>query len=611
MVFRRVLTVNGGRLLPKTSQNLGHRAKSTASVETMSWGALSDHCWTGEAPLAAESTKETFVSEAAASGLLLIDVARPRPALRGRLALVVEGAIERALESRGAPPPDPSVPPDRTASLDDLMRRAQVSGATGIAVWFPSLEGIAVAGALDSEDSGTLRWWISAASERPVRVAFDPVNLEFSVYLAPVTLGSLLADAAHPIDERENAPIGSSREEAGAPDETEEPSSEDDSLSFDDDSADEGSAPDSSLADSARRMAETLESGGDTGWLRDALLELSTPPPHPVLAAPSSSDDEPPATDDDDLSVPPPQVAPRLDLRFADAEPALLGPAAVRVEVDAETRRQLESCARELRAASGPKPLAVVERLFVNAYVPLRAALDGGADLPALREAADEWAKNFEKSYLDAFDALRVRVKRPTMVVDAPDIALRVGRLHGARATQLLLVDALRYDLGDRVNERLRAIVGQRAACAERFLLWAALPTTTAAQLELIGRGAAGLREFTGEVTEEQVVARGRKASMIRRLKTGHREVLKLDVVEARLAEPGGADPATFDSMADEVAQRIAAHFEGLQPRTLVMVFGDHGFVLEPDGPRAARSGGASPEEVLVPAFAWLVGAVH
>jgi len=42
-------------------------------------------------------------------------------------------------------------------------------------------------------------------------------------------------------------------------------------------------------------------------------------------------------------------------------------------------------------------------------------------------------------------------------------------------------------------------------------------------------------------------------------------------------------------------------------------VFGDHGFVLGPhaDGTGAARQGGSTPEEALVPAFAYLVGSVH
>ena len=65
--------------------------------------------------------------------------------------------------------------------------------------------------------------------------------------------------------------------------------------------------------------------------------------------------------------------------------------------------------------------------------------------------------------------------------------------------------------------------------------------------------------------------------------------------------------------LADETAMALAQHFERLAPRTLAFVFGDHGFELDAldDGTSAARQGGASPEEVLVPAFAWLVGSVH
>jgi len=303
-------------------------------------------------------------------------------------------------------------------------------------------------------------------------------------------------------------------------------------------------------------------------------------------------------------------TGPRLELRLADA-PA---PSKVNApDVEAETKRKLEACWRELSAATGPKPLAVVERLFSTAYMPLRTALDRGANMPALRETADDWSQSFEKSYKDGFDALRVRNKRPSMVVDVADLALRVARLHGARSTQLLLVDAMRYDLGEMVNQRIAAIVGQRAACAERFLLWAALPTNSATQIELIGRGSAGLREPITATGDELVVGRGRKAQMVRRLKTGHRELLKLDIVAARLAEPHGGDPCRFEEIADEVAQRIAAHFEGLPPRTLVVIFGDHGFTVDrhTDGRTSVTEGGASPEEVMVPAFAWLVGAVH
>jgi hypothetical protein len=44
-----------------------------------------------------------------------------------------------------------------------------------------------------------------------------------------------------------------------------------------------------------------------------------------------------------------------------------------------------------------------------------------------------------------------------------------------------------------------------------------------------------------------------------------------------------------------------------------MLVFGDHGFRMESSGSgtSAGSSGGASPEEVLVPGFAWLIGDVH
>jgi hypothetical protein len=50
-------------------------------------------------------------------------------------------------------------------------------------------------------------------------------------------------------------------------------------------------------------------------------------------------------------------------------------------------------------------------------------------------------------------------------------------------------------------------------------------------------------------------------------------------------------------------------HAGSLAGRTLLFVFGDHGFTMDAGG--VAKCGGASPEEVLVPAFALLVGDVH
>ena len=268
---------------------------------------------------------------------------------------------------------------------------------------------------------------------------------------------------------------------------------------------------------------------------------------------------------------------------------------------------------RDLSNTRGPRPLAVIERTFVTSYVPLLSAVKQGIADAAAERALDVWAKNFAQSYREAFDALRVRGKRPAMVLDAPDIALRTARLHGARTIQLLLIDGMRFDLGLRVEQRVRALMGQKAALAERLLLWAALPSTTEAQLELIGRGASGLSEPAKEPDSEILVARGRAAATPRRVKAGHRDLFKLDLVEARLSDPGPREPERLDALADEVATAVAEFLNKQPPRTLVLAFGDHGFCLDPreHGTSPARSGGASPEEVLVPAFAWLVGGLH
>ncbi|MCC6214583.1 MAG: hypothetical protein IT376_06920 [Polyangiaceae bacterium] len=267
----------------------------------------------------------------------------------------------------------------------------------------------------------------------------------------------------------------------------------------------------------------------------------------------------------------------------------------------------------ELDAARGPKPLAVIERLFVGAYVPLADAVDRGVAGAEALPVLDTWAQSFERSYSEAFPALCQRGKRPTMTADVADLAARIGRLHGARNVQLVLVDGLRWDLGLRVEKALAERVAGRATLAERALVWSALPTTTAVQLSLIGRGPAGLREV-GRVPESDVpVARGRAAATLRRVRTAGREVLKLDLVEASLTLPGAAAAERLDELAPLVAEALTAHLVGVPGRTLVLVFGDHGFRLDRQGvgTGAARSGRASPDEVLVPALAWLTGEVH
>nr|MDQ2647658.1 hypothetical protein [Myxococcota bacterium] len=346
------------------------------------------------------------------------------------------------------------------------------------------------------------------------------------------------------------------------------------------------------------------------GELAEAVLETlsaSTPAPSDVTERPPVALEEEPAPAEPAAAEPaPPAPAPAN-------EPAIEQPTLDVPPLFPRAREEWPGWVRDLEATRGPRPLAVIERTFVTSYVPLLGAVrEGIADSTAER-ALGIWSQNFANSYREAFDALRVRGKRPAMVLDAPDIALRTARLHGARTVQLLLIDGLRFDLGLRVEQRVRALMGHKAALAERLLLWSALPSTTEVQLELIGRGAPGLAELTSVVESEVPVARGRGASTPRRVKAGHRDLFKLDLIEARLSEPGLPEPERLDLLADEVSTAVA-DFLGKQPaRSLVLAFGDHGFRLDAreQGTTAAVSGGASPEEVLVPAFAWLVGGLH
>jgi hypothetical protein len=262
----------------------------------------------------------------------------------------------------------------------------------------------------------------------------------------------------------------------------------------------------------------------------------------------------------------------------------------------------------QLVAARGPQPLAALERLFGECYMPLANALAGGLDDARARAAHDEFRSTFSKSYSEAFPTFSATTKRPRMVLDVHDCAARIARLHGARSTRMLLVDAMRWDVAHLVEERLVKRLGERAALTDELLLWSALPTTTMRQLETIARGVDALRS-PGEMDADAEPPRGRTAEYVRRLRVGPREVHKLDVVESRLQGARGGVLRALPEIADAAADAIARHVETLSPKTLLFVFGDHGFTIDRTG--AARQGGASPEEVLVGAFALLLGDMH
>jgi hypothetical protein len=557
----------------------------------------------GEARFVGPGVLAELLTEADADGFLTVQLDSPGPGHRGRLGVMIEAAIEHALERRGACPPGVAAATDLALSLADQMYRARLVELRGVALGLGTLGGMAdIDHTLDTEDSAVLRYLLTAAALHPLRLYLNAADRGLRVFTVPIALHELMPGSApHAIVCLETAQppqvAPAVARSSSAMEQTQQPPQV---VAHETEEELEAAT----LVPPHVQVAETRAAS--------EVLEALTPPP----SSESGIDLTPP--DLAAFSTPPPVVANALPPPPAadevPFEPSPIPPVPFeRGPLYASAPSEWRAWADELSLARGPKPLSVIERMFVSAYVPLADAVARGIGDASARQVLTTWATSFEQSYREAFAALRVRGKRPSMVLDIPEIALRIGRLHGARRVELIAVDGMRFDLGLRVEQRVRWRMAQEVALTERLLLWSALPSTTAVQLELLGRGPEALKTWTGEVSSEIPVARGQNARTPRRVKVGHRDLLKLDLVEARLMDPGDHEAARLDDLADELAEVLSAQLARLPARTLAIVFGDHGFKLDPmdSGTTSAKSGGASPEEVLVPAFAWLVGGVH
>src|SRR5688572_24328828 len=167
--------------------------------QAMNWATPQDptpRTENGEARLVDPAMRSELEATATTDRFLLVPIEPPRPAFRGRLALLIESAVEAELERRGAPPPGVGASSDLDASLSDQLYRARLVGSSGLVISLASLEGIAnLAGSLDAEDSAVLRWWIAATRERPVRLLLSLANRDVAVYGEPVSLETVLGGA--------------------------------------------------------------------------------------------------------------------------------------------------------------------------------------------------------------------------------------------------------------------------------------------------------------------------------------------------------------------------------------------------------------------------------
>ncbi|HEY5960184.1 MAG TPA: hypothetical protein VIV60_26705 [Polyangiaceae bacterium] len=628
----------------------------------------------GEVRFVRASESPSLVLRSECDNYVTVAIPEIQSTSRGRLAALLEEAIDRALELRGACAPGREASTSLDSSLSDQLYRARLIGARGLTLVLPTMEGITSSlGALDADDCATLRWWIGAVRERPLRVYLDVADCMLGAYLEPVTLTQMLhlassspkatnavvvewADSASDLDPKAAeagrrpsiSDVVASAFGANA-DVTQAPSNEFETSSppaDPHDSAEDlptettnepfsvvptlvppsGSSPTTedfiasfNHVKQVSAFASRLEGGTcESNSTKDAEASPSDPDAAIedaqavttpiVVQAPAHATHDANRTHDVILPAPHPATiaapAPATGLLETDVEPAQNQP------LHADAPNAWRSWMQRLEAARGPKPLNAIEQLFINAYVPLADAYHRGIAGPECAPVLQQWSASFAKSYGEAYDAMRVRGRRPMMVLDIPEAAQRLARLHGARSIQLILVDGMRFDVGMRVERLLLDLLGHQATLTDRFLLWSGLPTTTAQQLELIARGPEGLRDGDMHSDTPVLVARGRSASTLRRIRVGSRELLKLDLVEARLAEPGAPLAARLDRLAEEVSEALASSISRLSARTLVAVFGDHGFCLDTTdvGTEALRHGGASPEEVLVPGCAWLVG---
>lgn len=535
----------------------------------------------GELAFASPEMQMQRTAELLGAGAVVVNVPPLPTTFRGRLAEHVGERIERELAARGAPSPYlaawSSMPDDAQALLADQLFRARTVGATGIALILGTLANAAVP-ALTPEDSATLRLFTTMARQAPLTVLLDDADMNLGGYAAPLPLEVLLSTP------RITFPPSAS--------------------SF------------------VSEVAELVPTNVDAPVAPIATVEMVATVETVVVDMREEAEDDVIAVADEDVEVSAVAPVPPVEVEHAPAvpvpvpEPARRRSRASTVGVPASGPSDFwRSWAVSLTGARGPQPLAALERLFAESYVPLAGAIAAGLDDARAMRAYDEFRRGFERTYTDAFATFGVTGRRPKLVMDAYDVASKLARLHNARTTQVLVVDSMRFDLGCLVRDALAPRVGQLVSLASETILWSALPTTTFRQLETLARGMDALRAPVAAESSESL--RGRVAENVRRVRVGSRELFKLDIVPAMLASlpdhgPRGGSEHTvtaFEAIAENVADGIARHIETLQPRTLLFVLGDHGFTVDRRG--RIEEGGSSPEEVLVPAFAYLTGDLH
>lgn len=585
----------------------------------------------------AEARARTIADARHARALL----AEPLVRVPGALGLAIDESIEAALALRGAMPASVSSDAPIERVIADQLQRARALPVRGVCLALPPLRHLLdERGQLSEDDARALVGWVETArAVRGMRVVvlLDEADRALSLSV-PMRLGDWV-DAAGDGHAYVVTPSAPAVVEKPRLVDTHEPCLE------------LGDAVASHIGDTLRppepilgELALRHSADEDASDDDDREIHRIDPPPRSLVVERPLEDlgaRMAKALRGESLAIDPPAPISLPALELSHQLPELIEPEAAIAEPRAEKTEPApheaatsaadthdadmsherfmhaatyRAYAVELDAARGPRPVAAIEKLFIDRYLPLLGAVARGEADQGVRGVVEAWRQSFAQSYTEAFSTLRVTGKRPTMVFDAPEVASRVARLSSARSSKLVLVDSMSFELAERVTKQLSDRLGKRAALVDRTVLWSALPTRTPTQLHLIDRGPEGLKDPPPSSVEPDV-SRGRNVSTLRRDKIGSREIYKLELVEARLRGPGGDYDSRLDGIATEIADVLAKLIDSLPPRTLVYVFGDHGFALSPGmngyatGP--SIQGGASPEEVLVSGHGWLCDAVQ
>lgn len=561
------------------------------------------------------SDAEAFVTAARASERALVHLGSPTPEHRGRLERFVVDGIEAELGRLGAAPPGWRYDEGIEAIASDQLYRARLLGHSGLALRFETLGVLADAeGQLGAEDSRTLRRLVALAEREPLQLYLSRRCAELQIVGDPEPLAAWLPPRIEPgrVATIEYDPPGGGAAERGgvasersegalAPprieafvgiEETPTPASVD----FD---ALECRGPGAEQRAFGAAALEPESDGLDPD--RETL-----PSPAVAAIAPESSGSVrggASGVDASQLDAPASSSlrATRSPAGAVAREPFTPEPprAAEPERVEPERIQRCVVWANQLQGMSGPKVHGSIEKAFITIYLPLCREIAAGVAPGEAAAAARKWAEGFAQGYASAFRQLNARPRRPLMVKDVVDVGLRWLGQHYARQCQLLLVNGLRFDLGQRLNEELEHRLGPGAVCADQCVLWSALPSNADAQQ---------LAE-PGVIRRSRSEAKPASAPVIEPLRVGNRSLFKLDHVSGDLTRSGEPESARLERLARELADVIVPWMRQQPPETLMVVFGDHGFHWQahPAGTSAAQCGGALPEQVLVPASAWLL----